>query len=355
MSLRESFITILKVQAVFGLTPFRFDKTSQRMELKSWNLVQSFASYLVISISVVALTILYRYDDDEINLGNTANLSVFSGDTVLVITYNGVMLNWLLRRGDHIKFLNKLNELSVKLKVKLNVGVVDPPIFSKKGLYFQMSIIACFALQIANVIGRDVHTENFHWSICLWNVIFFAEILTQMLAILYIGCLTAALVHYFEAIFIKISKITNVQQNDPQIQLMLPDRTNKELLLCISLFDELIGLKNSFSKLFGHQLLFLFLWEFVNFTMFVYFMLVFLFETSSSLDFIYIFFVFVSPHIVLLLLLVHYMEQLADMVGPKIEVQFNQVNYRHRFFRFVELVQQLVIFAVTQTWKSNHL
>lgn len=308
MSFSESFINILIVQALFGLTPFRYNESSKRFELKLLNIIQSFGSYLMISITVIILTIIYRYPDGETNLANTANVTVFSQDIVLVTMYNVAMINWFLIRRDHINFLNKFIEMDTKLKVKLNISVVTPPMYYRKSFYLQISIIVFCIFLISNQIVRDVFTERFEWSISILNITFGTQIVAQMLTIFYIGCLAGALNKCFEVVFIKMSEITNVQQEIQQ-------QMNKDLVVCVNLFDELISLKSNFSQLFGHQLLLIFLFEFVNLTISVYFILVYLVENQSLLTSMYLLFLFVIPHLSMFVCLIRYMQQLADVVS----------------------------------------
>lgn len=310
MSSSDKFISILKVQAVFGLTPFQFDKTSERFELTFLNLIQSLGSYLMISTSVIILTIMNRYAHGEENLANTANLTMFGQDTVLILAYNGAMINWFLIRGDHVDFLNKFNEMGAKLKVKLKDNLMTPTKYYQKAFCFQISVIIFCAFLIANLIVRDLYAEYFDWSIFPWNIAFGAEIATQMLTIFYIRCLAGALAQYFEVIFLKISQISN-------FQCKFQKETTSDLLLCINLFDELIRLKNNLSTLFGRQLLLIFLFEFVNVTLSVYFILMYSVETKFFLSSIYLFFIFAFPHIFMFIYLIHSMQKLADMVSTK--------------------------------------
>lgn len=310
MSFNKSFINILKIQSIFGLTPFRYNKTSKKFELNCLNSIQSLVCYFTISTSVILCTILYQYNG-ETNLNNTANWSVFSQDAVILATYNGAMINLFFIRKDHVHFLNKLTDISLKMKIELSVKRVTSPTFYRKCFYLQISNIAFSIFLLGNEIGREVQTERFKWSTFVWTVLYSTEITAQTLILFYIGCLTVVLIKHFEIIFLKLTEITNIQSD-------LNNQISKDLIVCINLFEELIFLKDNFSKLFGHQLLLIFFYEFVNTTISIYFILLYSIETSLSLSSIYLFLLFVIPHILMLIFLIHFMHKLADVVNTNI-------------------------------------
>lgn len=319
MDLNEYFIKILNVQAVFGLKPFHFNGKSKKFETKFLNFMHSLGSFIAISVSLIILTIMYRYGDGESNLGKTANFTIFSQDTLFVLAYNAAMINWLLMCKVHVNFLNKYNEMGIKLKVKLNTVAVTPATYYKKSLFAQISIIVFSVFLTINQIVRDIRRKtSFEWSICVWNIIFATEILTQMLTVFYMGHLTVVMRQYFDAIFKKLSKLK-------QFTLKFQTETNEDLLLCIKLFDELIGLKNDFSKLFGHQLLIIFSFEFVDTTISFYFILMYAIETSFSVSTVYLFSIYILPQILMFICLIHHMHQLAQVVKVKTKI--------YRFFK----------------------
>lgn len=307
MTFSESLNIIVNIQAVFGLTPFRYDgKTSKKFQLNLFNFIQSLVSYLVTSLSTIILTIFSRYNTNGLAFASTANLTIFIQDTMLLIAYNGAMINWLRIRKDHVKFLNKFNELGEKLSTKFKIDdvmILSP--FIKKG-YAQTTIIVYCIFLISNEVLRDIYVEGFKWSTFIQTVTFTAEIMTQILLGFYIGCLAVVIGQYFDIVFTEMSKIK---------QLIVQKRENKNILRCINLFNELICLKNEFSKLFGHQMLLLFLFKFVNLTISVYFILSYSVATNFSLSSIYLFCIFVVPQTITFLLLIHCLHKLGDVVS----------------------------------------
>lgn len=314
MTFSEGFAITLKVPTVFGLVPFQFNRKTKQFELSFPKLAQSIFSYLLISLCTLVFTALFRYGDAEMNLRKTANVTIFSEDVILVTVYNIAMMNWFHIRKDHVDFLNKLNQMGEHLKIKLKINELTPSTYYKRGVFAQTAIIVFCVFLVANEILRDILNKNFKWSTCTQTLAFGTEVTAHVLLVFYIGYLAVALGQYFNVIFIHISNIKSVR-----------DLQYQELLICIKLFDELISLKMNFSKLFGHQFLLIFLFDFVYSTIGIYFIITYSVETNFSASSIYVFCIFVIPQTLMFVCLIHFMHKLGDVVSINriIKIQFN--------------------------------
>ncbi|XP_037035866.1 gustatory and pheromone receptor 39a-like [Bradysia coprophila] len=219
------------------------------------------------------------------------------------------MIKWLLLRNDHIQFLNKINEMGEKLRVKLKVdGVTPPATYYKWGCFAQIGIIVFCMFLIANDIFKELHFERFTWLNCIQSILFGSAITVQILIIFYIGFLAAALGQYFDVVLNRLSHVRD-------IQFTLQKRVlNRVLLLGINLFDELLCLKEDFKKLFDHLLLLMFSFAFVNLTISVYFVLSYSGNNIFSIASAYLFSVFILPHALLFVFLIHFIHKLGDVV-----------------------------------------
>lgn len=311
MSFNERFAIVLKIPSFFGLAPFRFNKKSIEFESTFLNLIQSILTYLLISVGATVLTVIFRYGNGETNLADTANVSVFSQDIVLVIAYNGAMIKWLLLRKDHIIFLNKINEMGEKLKVKLKLPELIPPaMYYKRGCFTQVAIVVFCAFIVAYDIVKELNLERLNWSNCMQTILFGTAITVQILSVFYIGFLAAVLGEYFHVVLYELSSMENVPS-------ALQKGNSKFMLLGINLFDELICLKEDYSQLFGHLLLLILSFEFVYVTISVYFVLTSSVGNVFSMAAAYHFLIFILPHVLLLMFLVHFIHKLGDVVSAE--------------------------------------
>lgn len=252
MSLFRKLNSILIIQSIFGLFPFKVNPDNDKVELCFCRWVYSVIVHGMLSTAYLFILINYALQDGFHDLfDNTQLTSRFLQIVNLELSYFASIVGILLNTRKYAKFLNNLNYVERKVekfrkstdKLERNLSYVYVFIIVlHSALYFVLKLNLNSAVQLM-------------YSIC-----FGLKILAITLIAIFITSISAILNNRMDVIISTLDEMSanNFKKNITKIN------------ECILIFDELWCCKGSLSKLFGLNLFFLFCYDFIGISIFLY-------------------------------------------------------------------------------------
>lgn len=185
MSFCSNLSKINKLVFLFGIAPYLFDSKTNKFKCSIPSLTYTFAYFLFSSI-----TIIYQTYDHHSNNGiakifeTTLSILSFIQFTTVMIMFYGALINLIVNRRKHARFLNSLVELDSNLaKIIINNSHVDLSTLHKQHvLLVLLYVLFCI---VDSLINRHRWMPTDH----LWNFVQLLQTATLTLLGFYIRCL----------------------------------------------------------------------------------------------------------------------------------------------------------------------
>lgn len=284
---------------VFGICPYKFNRTTNQFECSALSLNHTIAYFLATSTALIYVSVGY-YLKDGIKV--TSILSFLKFTTVMTI-FCSTFINLLLNRKIHANFLNKLLKLECNL-TKLNVKLNHDYLLWLHRQHISILVISATFYVVDGIIERNEMTL----SGGLWYVMHFFQTATLTLVTYYIRCIAIILHQACKSV---LEHIDNKIRKDLMRTKCNPAKI-VELMNCFKAFDELTNLKQQLSKIFGVLLLLTSADDFTVVTIAVYDLLYYL--NQFKVVNLFYFAAYSLPHIIKCVLLVESLDTLADQV-----------------------------------------
>lgn len=301
MTFVQNLSKINKLVFLFGVSPFLLNRRTNKFECSIYTLTYTIIYFLSLSTALVYISI-FHYVSEKMFKTTSSILTLLQQATVMVI-FNCMMMDLILKKGKHANFLNSL------VKLKSNVTKLNRNGDSKNELsstYKHVVFVICFnaiiyILTSISISHRRQILEH------LWIVLQFFQSISIALVAYYMRCFVIVLHSTCTPIFNKLDSIGN----DLRSTIGASRQHISQLLTCFESFDEVMDLKAEFSEIFGIQLLLNSAFDFIMLTISVY---GFLHAQVSNLIFLCYFSVFIVPIVVKCVLLVLALDTLANQV-----------------------------------------
>ncbi len=293
MNFQNNLTNITNFVFVFGITPYKFNRKTNKFECSPFSLIYTVVYFVVISIGLVYVSIGYYLK----NVTTASILNILKFTTVMTI-FNSILINLLLNRQKHAIFLNKLLKAGRNL-TELNILLDHGCLLLHRQHIFLVCLSATFYIIDAIFEWNEMDLSGF-----AWYFLHFFQTSALTLVTYYIRCIATAL---YQAC-IGVLKYMDNKIHDDRTKLKIDG-----LMQCFKAFDELTYLKKQLSSIFGIQLLLSSAFDFIIVTISVYELLYY--AKPFQLKNLFYFAVYSLPHIIKCVLLVEALETLADQVG----------------------------------------
>ncbi len=284
---------------VFGITPYKFNRNTNRFECSSFSW-----TYTVVYFVVISVGLTYVSFGHHLKNGTTASILNILKFTSVLLIFNSILINLLLNRQKHSNFLNKLLKADCNL-TELNIKLDHEYLL----LLHRQHIFVVFLSAIFYIIDAIFEWNRLNYSDCVWCFLHFFQTSALMLVTYYIRYIATVLYQACQGI---LKYMDNNIRNELERTQCNQDKID-ELMQCFKAFDELTHLKKQLSDTYGVLLLLTSAVDFVTVTISVYGLLYY----SRPLKIINLcyFAAYSLPQIIKCVLLVEALETLADQVG----------------------------------------
>lgn len=304
MTFAQNLSKINKLVFVFGISPYLLNEKTNRFECSVRTLIYSFVYSLSISVTLQYMALSYYVATGEMFQSTFMILTLLQQATIMIIFYS-TMLDLLLKREKHAKFLNNLVELNsnlTKFSTNHDGNNCDKELLSLHNYHILVIGFYASICTVSSIINRNVMQPFEH----LWNALQFCQTMSLTMVGYYIRCFAIILHQSCSPIFKSLDSIGN--------DLRYTNNKNEritDLIECFEAFDEVMNLKKQLSSIFGIQLLLNSAFDFMILTISVYGLLYF---NSKSIALLYYFIAYSLPHGIKCVLLVLALDTLANQV-----------------------------------------
>lgn len=300
MSLLRKLNKILLIQSVLGLFPYKINKRNDKIEhcLLLW--FYSFLLFCTVAITLAYIETVYVLKDGIIVMfRDIATACTFGNFLCLKLIYNCCAIDILYNRKKYSMFLNMLNSVDRTLKP------VD-----------KLEIKKLFGLHIVILVSNFVIYFVFNLSVysvpsLIWSICNGIQVIAITLKTFFIKAIASIISNRMEIV---VSMLNEIPLNDLKNNIVT-------IAEGVQTFSKLTYCKERMSKVFGLQLFFTFFFDFTVISILMYPLLLSVqsfsntTELSKSLwSIIGQFSLFILPHIVKDILLVHEMDKLGQKV-----------------------------------------
>lgn len=303
MTFTKKLTQISKLLFFFGISPYFFNRKSNKFECSIYTLTYTFVYSLTISSAIIY--ILFAYHTEE-KIGRSFSTTYITlgllQQSIVIILSSSIMLDLIVKRQMHATFLNNLIELDANL-VKLKISSNNDS--DLNSLHLQ-HILIIFIYASVYFINSIIYVNYVRFFEHVWNALQFFQTVSLTLVGYYIRCLATIITHRCRKIFRRLDVIRrDLLQNNYNQDLIA------ELLKGFKSFDELMNLKNQLSNLYGIQLLLITAFDFIVLTISVYGIL---YYQTQSIAILYYFVMYNLSHGISCVLLVLALETLSNQV-----------------------------------------
>lgn len=301
MTFRLNLSKINNFVFFFGISPYSFNRDSDKFECSIKTLAYTFVYFLCISITILYIALNYFVNDGKMFQTTFMILTLLQQSTVMFIFY-AAMLDLIVKRKKHVGFLNNLIDLDSNLTI-LNINTNSDVLST---LHKQHFCIVFFYAAVY-IINSTTNLDKMQSFEHVWNTMQFFQIMSLTMVGYYIRCFAIILHQRCKPIFERLNFI----RRDMMLTNYKQERL-AELMQCFGSFDEIMDLKNQLSNIYGVQLLLNSAFDFIMLTISVYGILYYQTQSAAVL---YYFLAYNLPHAIKCVQLVLALDTLADQVS----------------------------------------
>lgn len=292
MNFAQNFSKINKLVFLFGVSPCLLNRQSNKFQCSIYTLIYTVTYLLTLSL-VMAFIAFYHYVNGQ-TFKSTLNIVIFLQHATVMVIFNSMMFDLLIKRRKNVKFLNSLVQLDLNL-AKLSRNTDHREEFSS--MYKHIVIVVCFNAAF-HILTMILDKNSKHLMDYIWDTLQYFQAMSITLVAYYIRSFAIILNQMCLPIFQKFVSIrTDSQNTNGKDELHL-----LELCTCFEAFDEIMSFKTQLSNVFGIQLLLSTAFDFTVLTILAYGILHFQAKRLLLLCYITILIVFLVFKCVLLVL-----------------------------------------------------
>lgn len=301
MTFVQSLSKISKLVFFFGISPYSFNQKTSKFECSTYSLIYTLVYFLSISIAKTYIALAFFVKGGEMLQSTFMILTLLQQTTVMIIFYS-TMLDLMLKRRKHANFLNCLVELdasSARFCTNANGDNELSSLYKECVFIITFNCIVCITNSTFNLNQMQIFEH-------VWNAVELFQNISITMVAYYIRSFAIILHRRCSPIFTTLEAIGNDLRYNGHDRERLSDLMN-----CFEAFDEVMMLKKQLSDIYGLQLLFNSLFDFIILTLSVYGLLYF---QTKNLTILFYFVAYNVPHGVKCVLLVLALDTLANQV-----------------------------------------
>lgn len=305
MSFGHNLSKISKFVFYFGISPFSFNKNTNKYECSIHTLIYTLSYFLLISITIIYLFASYLSDGIRhfLRFQTTfTSLTLLLQSTIMIMFFT-TTINLMVKRQKHANFLNNLIELdSTLLKSNIKTNSDDLLTLHKQHIFIAVYYSTVIVIDlIININEMQIFRH------LLWSSLQILQNVSLAMVGYYIRCFAIILHHRCNPIFEYLDFIGNELLYTQYYHECLA-----KVMKGFELFDEVMDLKNQLSSIYGVQIFLNSAFDFIMLTISVYGILCY--QTQNTFI-LYYFVMYNLPHAIHCILLVLALDTLADQVN----------------------------------------